>query len=120
MNTELILVRIDSKYCDYLRKFDNKVPYNNGEKELRLFVGILFEVNSCKYFAPLSCPKPKHLKMNNKPDFLRLESGKLGAINFNNMLPVYENNIVKLDLDKDCLTQVEQKYQKLLKKNCFG
>ena len=24
---ELMLVRIDSDYCDYLRKFDSRVPY---------------------------------------------------------------------------------------------
>lgn len=28
----LILVRLDSKYCDYLRQFDKKVPYNYDKK----------------------------------------------------------------------------------------
>lgn len=28
----LILVRLDSKYCNYLRQFDNKVPYPNIAK----------------------------------------------------------------------------------------
>ena len=31
---KLILVKIDSNYCDYLRKFDQKVPYNYDKKEL--------------------------------------------------------------------------------------
>ena len=58
MKESLIVVRLDTEYCNYLRKFDNKVPYNYNEKELRPFVGVLFEVNDCKYFAPLSSPKP--------------------------------------------------------------
>lgn len=52
----LILVRLDSQYCNYLRQFDKKVPYNYDKKELRPFIGVLFEVNECKYFAPLSSP----------------------------------------------------------------
>ena len=65
------LVRINYKYCDYLRKFDSRVPYNKGTKELRPFVGVLFKIDSKEYFAPLSSPKPKHLKMKNTIDFLK-------------------------------------------------
>ena len=39
---KLVLVRLDSNYCDYLRQFDNKVPYNFDNKELRPFIGVLF------------------------------------------------------------------------------
>lgn len=28
-----ILVKVDHKYCDYLRKFDSRVMYNAGVKE---------------------------------------------------------------------------------------
>lgn len=119
MEDTLFMVRLDTKYCNYLRKFDDKVPYNYGEKELRPFVGVLFKVNHCMYFAPLSSPKPKHLKIKSNLDFLKLDSGKLGAINFNNMIPVTENNIIKLDLDKTCVTKSEEKYIKLLKEQLF-
>ncbi len=74
MKESLILVRLDTEYCNYLRKFDDKVPYNYNEKELRPFVGVLFEVNNCKYFAPLSSPKPKHLKLKLKIDNGTLDS----------------------------------------------
>lgn len=114
-----MLVRLDTNYCDYLRKYDNKVPYNFDEKELRPFIGILFTIDSLMYFAPLSSPKPKHLKLKSKLDFLKIDNGKLGAINFNNMLPVTENNIIKLDLNKECLTEPEKKYTKLLKEQLF-
>lgn len=115
MKHELKLVRIDTEYCNFLRQYDFRVPYNFREKELRPFTGILFEVNGCSYFAPLSSPKAKHLKMKNKLDFLRLDHGKLGAINFNNMLPVQEKNVIMIDLDKKYVTKSEQNYQKLLK-----
>ena len=115
----LILVRLDSKYCDYLRQFDKRVPYNYDKKELRPFIGVLFEVNDCKYFAPLSSPKPKHKTMKTTLDFLKIANGDLGAINFNNMLPVTNKNIIKLDLDKECLTKTEEKYTKMLKEQIF-
>lgn len=114
-----ILVRLDYNYCDYLREFDDKVPYNKNKKELRPFIGILFEINNCKYFAPLSSPKPKHKTMKTTLDFLKIDNGNLGAINFNNMLPVTNQNIIKLDLDKDCFTRQEEKYIKLLKEQLF-
>ena len=115
----LVLVRLDSNYCDYLRQFDKKVPYNYDKKELRPFIGVLFEVNSCKYFAPLSSPKPKHKTMRTTLDFLKIDNGNLGAINFNNMLPVTDKNIIKLDLDKVCFTKEEEKYTKMLKEQIF-
>ena len=102
MKDKLVLVKIDEVYCNFLRNFDNKVPYNYGKKELRPFVGVLFEVGKCMYFAPLSSPKPKHLKLKSKLDFLKIDKGKLGAINFNNMLPVKPNNIITIDLDQKC------------------
>ena len=40
------IVKVDSKYCNYLRKYDDKVSYNAGIKELRPFVGVLFNVNN--------------------------------------------------------------------------
>ena len=86
MKEKIILVRLDTAYCDYLRKFDDKVPYNFNEKELRPYVGVLFRIDKLMYFAPLSSPKPKHLKLKSKLDFLKIDNGKLGAIN--NMLPV--------------------------------
>ena len=63
MIINLKIVRVNLEYCDYLRKFDNKVAYNKNEKELRPFIGILFQIDTCKYFAPLSSPKLKHKNM---------------------------------------------------------
>jgi len=94
------IVRINVSYCDYLRMFDSKVSYNKCNKELRPFIGVLFEVRNCKYFAPLTRPKAKHLKMKNMIDFVKLDGGKLDALNFNNMIPVGYDNFTIIDLNK--------------------
>lgn len=111
----LKIVRVASEYCDYLREFDNKVSYNKFEKELRPFIGILFKIDTCEYFAPLSSPKTKHLKMKNTVDFFKIKDGELGAVNFNNMIPVNKENYTLVDLNKETLTISEMKYQKLLR-----
>lgn len=49
MYKNLKIVKVDYRYCDYLRKFDNKVDYNAGNKELRPFIGVLFEIENMKY-----------------------------------------------------------------------
>lgn len=114
MILNLKIVRVNSDYCDYLRKYDNKVSYNKFEKELRPFIGILFKIDKCEYFAPLSSPKPKHKKMKNTVDFFKIKNGELGAVNFNNMIPVTEGNYTLVDLHKETLTLSELKYQRLL------
>lgn len=70
---------------------------------------MLFRVDKYVYFAPLFSPKLKHLKMKSQLDFLRLDR----------MLPVANKNITKIDLDKECLTKLEEKYIKLLKEQLF-
>lgn len=109
------LVTVKSKYCDYLRKYDYRVSFNAKEKELRPFVGVLFEIDNMKYFAPLSSPKEKHLKMKNTVDFYKIDGGKLGAINFNNMIPIPETEYEYIDTNVPCLTNTEKKYQEMLK-----
>ena len=89
--------------------------YNKNEKELRPFIGILFKIEMCEYFAPLSSPKPKHKNMKNTLDFFKIKNGELGAVNFNNMIPVNKNNYSLVDLNKETLTISELKYQKLLR-----
>lgn len=110
------LVTVDSKYCDYLRTFDAKVAYNRNRKELRPFLGVLFSINNCEYFVPLSSPKVKHIHMHNTVDFIKLDSGKLGAINFNNMIPVTSNNYKEVNLDCEYDDLEDINYQILLKK----
>ena len=74
MYNKFKIVKVDSKYCDYLRQFDNKVPYNAFSKELRPFLDILFIVNDVEYFAPLSSPKEKHKTLKNTLDLLKIDN----------------------------------------------
>ena len=108
MYKKIKIVKVDSDYCIFLRKYDDKVSYNTGNKELRPFVGILFTVNNCEYFAPLSSPKPKHIKLKNTLDLIKINDGIYGVVNFNNMIPVTNNNYTEFDLNKKTNEKNEQ------------
>ena len=53
--------------------------------------------------------------MRNTIDFLKIKNGDLGAVNFNNMIPVIDSYYSLIDLNQATLTLNEEKYQKLLK-----
>lgn len=119
MNERLILVKLDKEYCNYLRTFDSKVSYNFGNKESRPYIGVLFKIEKYMYFAPLSSPKEKHLKLKSKLDLFKIDGGKLGVININNMLPVTEKNIEIIDLNDRGNSVNERKYLKLLNEQLY-
>lgn len=113
----LKLYYIDDEYINYLRKFDDKVPYNKSKT--RPYIGIVYEYKGVNYFAPLSSPKPKHLKISDMAmDVFKIDNGKLGVVNLNNMLPT----------PLSCLTDVlptlkdDDKYKGLLidQLNCIN
>ena len=109
------IVKVNSEYCDYLREFDNKVSYNAGSKDLRPFIGVLFMVGKCEYFAPLSSPKPKHKTLKNTLDLIKIADGEYGVINFNNMIPVTSNNYKEFDLNKSSEDKNEMRRIRLLR-----
>ena len=90
--------RADALYCDYLRKSDPCVPYTMDQKEARPFIGIVLTLNDYDYYAPLTSPKPKHLHMKNQVDFLKINGGVWGAINFNNMIPIHSDQLEHIDI----------------------
>ena len=108
------IVKVDYKYCDYLRKFDKRVIYNAGIKSLRPFIGILFKIDNIEYFAPLSSPKPKHKKLKNAIDLIKIDDGNYGVINFNNMIPVYSFNYEEFDFNMDGKSEKEKARIRLL------
>ena len=106
---------VDAVYCDYLRKSDPCVPYTMEQKAIRPFVGIVFSVSNTHYYAPLTSPKPKHLRMKSQIDFLKIKGGEWGAINFNNMIPVHPGSLTKVEmkiLETD--SQADKAYKNLL------
>ena len=113
---ELKIVKVNSKYCDFLRQFDNKVVYNYGDKVTRPYVGVLFQINNLKYFAPLSSPKEKHLKMpDNSLDYMKINNGELGIVNFNNMIPLIPDTYEEIIFNVTKYDNGEEKYRLLLK-----
>ena len=102
------IVYLKSEYIDYLRQFDQRVCYNKGQT--RPYIGILFTIKNLKYYAPLSSPKPKHLKMKDLIDVIRIDSGKLGIINLNNMIPVKRDSIINFNI----MEEINEQYRQLL------
>lgn len=92
-NNRIKLVEISKEYTSFLRaKVYSKIPQEHKNSSFhKPFIGILISNNDIKYVIPLSSPKEKHTKMHNTIDFHKIDGGKYGAINFNNMFPVPDN-----------------------------
>lgn len=102
--------KLNTNYSNYLNYYEPKFSIAQGKKENRPFLGVLFHVNNCNFFAPLTSPKSKHLNMKNTQDFLKIDEGKLGGINLNNMIPIPKNCLSEININhiKDI------KYKKML------
>ncbi|MDE6853135.1 MAG: type III toxin-antitoxin system ToxN/AbiQ family toxin [Lachnospiraceae bacterium] len=101
---------VDSRYIDYLLLFAPHLFRNKqaGQQNERKYIGVVLEVNGMKYFAPLSSYKPKHEKMKNGLDFIKV--GNYAVININNMFPVPEKCYTYVDFNRER----NQQYKKLL------
>ena len=112
---KLYFITLTSNYLKYLGIYENKVSL----KANRPFIGIVFKVNNKEYFAPLSSPKEKHKGMKTNIDFFKIDKGNLGIINFNNMIPVINNDLCRNKLDLEMLSKSlntdDIKYFRLLK-----
>ena len=110
MKKHLSLYEIDIKYVRDLARIDDNVMSVSPQisKDTRPFVDIIVLVNGQNYCVPLSSPKPKFQNKKNSIDFMKiiddshkdeLGRGKLiGALNFNNMLPVDETVLMRIDI----------------------
>ena len=79
------------------------------------YIGVLFFIGECEYFAPLSSPKLKHKNLKNNLDLLKINNGNYGVVNFNNMIPVTSNNYIAFDLNKKPETTGEKYRLELLR-----
>ena len=90
------------KYVRDLHNTDDKVQSVSPQinKSNRPFVGIVLIVGEKQYCIPLDSPKPKHSSMNNDIDFLKMvvDNKLLGVLNLNNMVPVNEKLVQRIDL----------------------
>ncbi len=93
---------MDMKYIRDLHNADDKVQSVSSQihKNNRSFVGVVVICEKHKYCIPLDHPKEKHYTMKNDIDFSRIyvDNKLLGVLNFNNMIPVSDRYIQKLNL----------------------
>jgi protein AbiQ len=109
---KLKLYIINDSYIEYLRQFDSKVIDNkdNANRKFdRKYIGIVFEINNFKYFAPLSSFKPKHENMKENIDLIKI--GKMAVINLNNMIPIPKSQVTYCDIE----AELDVKYKDLLR-----
>ncbi|MDR2559194.1 MAG: type III toxin-antitoxin system ToxN/AbiQ family toxin [Oscillospiraceae bacterium] len=94
------LYTINTDYIDYLKKYQAHIWDNEDNGRLRPYAGIVLTVGGNNYYVPLSSPKTKHQNMGDRLDFIRLEHRKQlkGVLNLNNMLPVNESLVKKIEI----------------------
>lgn len=102
------LYNVKTDYINFLKELDYRVPDNKGAR--RPFVGIIFSIHGHNYFAPLSSPKPKHRQLKNNKDLHKLAGGNYGVINFNNMIPIPDSELLAIDIE----TIEDEHYRNLL------
>jgi protein AbiQ len=108
----MFLYTIDTDYIEFLARFQEHIWINEENNRLRPYVGVVLDIGEYQYYAPLSSPKPKHLHMKDRLDFIRLEyKGTLkGVINLNNIIPVSDSLVTKIDIQ----SIVDVNYKNLL------
>ena len=104
------LYEVNPKYINYLVPYAPHLFHNKqlGQQNERKYIGIILVVNDMKYFAPLSSYKPKHDKMKNGLDFIKI--GNYAVVNINNMFPVPDGEYTYVNIAK----VKDQQYKKLL------
>lgn len=75
--------------------------------------GIILKIKDINYFAPLSSPKEKHKKMKSNIDFIKINNGRDGIINLNNMIPVSKENCILINIQLEI--KKDKKYGLILK-----
>lgn len=98
---DIKLYNIDNNYVNYLSKFAPHLFQNKKAEQQneRKYIGIVLHINDCDYFAPLSSFKPKHSKMKDGMDFIKIKN--YAVINLNNMFPVPSGMYHYVDISKE-------------------
>lgn len=93
---------VDKKYVSYLKTFDNKIENIDYQDNLKPYIGIVININKFNYYVPISSPKNKHYKMKEGIDFIKIkqEDRILGVLNLNNMIPILDECIKRLEYEK--------------------
>lgn len=95
---KLLFYEIDENYINFLSQF-SKHLFKNAK---------ITQKHSRKYIAPISSFKPKHKRLSETVDFIKI--GDMAVININNMIPVPEGIYVP----KNPNLETDQQYRNLL------
>lgn len=121
----LDLYLVDKKYVRYLSKIDDNVMSVSPQigKDTRPFVGVVLIMDTKEYCIPLTSPKDKFTGKS-KEDYIKIPDPKLknnqgapvtiGILNINNMIPVTNDVLKKIDLSSG--SKIEKTRKELLKK----
>lgn len=82
----LKLYEINPLYIKYLAQYQKHIFWSDGNKATRKYIGIVLQIDEMSYFAPLSSFKPKHKKLKESVDLIKIRN--IAVININNMVPV--------------------------------
>ena len=95
------LYEVAPGYINYLSSFAPHLFHNKqpGQSNERKYIGVILSVNGMDYFAPLSSFKPKHTRMQESVDFLKI--GRYAVLNLNNMFPVPNGLATYVDIAKE-------------------
>ena len=88
------IYEIKKEYIKYLSQYQPHLFYDEGTRK---YIGILLEIKGFNYFAPLSSYKPKHKKMKESVDLIKIKD--YAVININNMIPVPEGQYMLVDVN---------------------
>lgn len=121
----LDLYLVDKKYIHYLSKIDDNVMSVSPQigKGTRPFIGVVLIMGVKEYCIPLTSPKDK-FNGKSKEDYIKIPDAKLknnqgapitiGILNINNMIPVTNDVLKKIDLSST--SKIEKSRKELLKK----
>lgn len=105
-------VTVDEAYLNYLRAAEPRIPHSDyGANKLKPFFGVLFERGDLVYVTQISHAQPRHEKMKNALDFIKIHLPDTDAqrdrlvavVNLNYMFPVHKHLIQPLqyrDIEK--------------------
>lgn len=84
---ELKIYEISNEYIDFLGQYETKMFHNKTAVQAneRKYLGVVLSVNGMDYFVPLSSYKPKHDKLKESTDLIKIR--KYAVLNLNNMFP---------------------------------
>ena len=101
---------VNCEYVNFLSQFEPLLFHNKASNQTneRKYIGVVLCVNGFQYFAPLSSHKPKHDRMQNGIDFIKIK--QYAVINLNNMFPVPKTEYKNVDFSKVS----DYKYKSLL------